>query len=172
VAPGNDASPRSPQELHLLLCRDLLADLAPAETMLAPAAVDEFRRDPDRYRDNPGRLTSAGGGDLGGAGIGEAVQFMLPYVTALAGFGLQLIVQTAQQVAVDAAAGGVVGLFRRRRKASAAAPEPGPLTAVQLEQLEQMINSYGEKWRLTPADLSKMKTAVLNRFTALFGRAT
>ena len=163
----------SVQDLQLSLCDDVLADLAPAERMLVPAAVDAYARDPGRYREDPAELASAGGGELGGAGIGETVQFLLPYVTALAGMGLQLVLQTVQTEAGAAVASGVRRFFRRRksRAQAAALAAVGPLTAAQLDQLAQMISEYGKRWQLPAEDLTRIRVALLDRFAAQFGRA-
>jgi hypothetical protein len=158
-------------DLHLQLCQGLLAELAPAEAMLVPAAVQTYRRDPERYEGDPTRLGAVGGGELGGAGIGDAVQMMLPYVTALAGMGLQLVLQTAQQLASDAAADGVSRWWRRRRPADAAPATVGPLTSEQVDRLGRLIDDYGQRWRLDPKQLARMRSAMVGQFEARFGRA-
>lgn len=161
----------TPTDLHLELCRGLLSELAPAEAMLAPAAVQTYRRDPERYDGDPTRLGVVGGGELGGAGIGDTVQMMLPYATALAGMGLQMLFQTVQQVAADQMADGVSRWWRRRRADAAPPAAVGPLTTEQVDRLARLVDDYGQRWRLDADQLSRMRSAMVGQFEARFGRA-
>ncbi|WP_424530880.1 hypothetical protein ACOZ38_13750 [Sphaerisporangium viridialbum] len=161
--------PPTPGELHLSLCEGVLNTLAPAERILASAAVDKYRRAPGRYREDPTRLAASGGGDLGGAGIDEMAQHVLPYVAVLSGMGLQVVLQAAQEEATEAAVGRVRRWWKQRKRRPLPPAFAGPLTEVQLEELGRLIDKYGAQWQLPEPEVIRLRVALLEQFVSQFG---
>lgn len=168
MAPAAEPLPTIP-ELHLSLCRRALRVLAPGELDLASAAIEEFRRAPARYRDNPLRLTDGAGGELGGAGIAEFADQALPYVTALSGMGLQVVLDAVKDEVKSQSVGKLRSWLRRRRGTAPAAPEIEPLTPAQLARIGATIDAYGQRWELPATETARLHAVLLECFVAQFG---